>query len=302
MKFGIRLARLLPAGLLSLVALPALAAQAPMMPMPSVSIVSPAAGATVSSENIPVTLAVKNFTVECADTGKTNTAPMQGHIHAMLDGMAMSHLVGMSCSKHFTISGQGLKPGKHMLAVVLADDAHAMDSAPAMASFNYEPASQPAPLPQALTGKPSVSILSPANGAAVGKTFDVKLAVRNFDLSCDLEGKPDIAGYGHVHIFVTQNGETSEKAMPPMATVLGSPSGKQMAQMLMKETGLSMPELKDMAMMTIPGMLSMPCTKTIPVDLSAWKSGPAKIMVMLANNDHMPTMGIAPAAVNVTLK
>ncbi|TAM57672.1 hypothetical protein EPN52_12520 [bacterium] len=295
-------ARAVPAALLALGTLPALAVAAPMMPAPSVSIVSPAAGATVTDAAIPVTLETKNFKVECANSGKTATAPAQGHIHAMLDGMDMEHMTNMYCSDHFTISGQGLKPGKHTLSVVLATDAHVMDSLPAMVSFDYEPSQQPAALPAPLTGTPHISIISPKNGATVGRTFDVKVAVSDFDLSCDLEGKPDVAGYGHIHIFATQSGETTQKPAAPLAAMMKTPAGMEMGKGLMHDTGMSMNEMQMMLTTSMPGMLGMPCTTTIPVDLSQWRGGQAKILVMLANNDHMPTPNVAPAAISVHLK
>jgi hypothetical protein len=96
--------------------------------------------------------------------------------------------------------------------------------------------------------------------------------VQNFTLSCDAEGKPDKPGIGHLHVFVKQAGVTDRAAA-------------------MSGGGMS-----------IVGMIGMPCTKTVPVDLSTWKSGNATIVVMLANNDHMPTMGTQAASVTVALK
>ena len=43
-------------------------------------------------------------------------------------------------------------------------------------------------------------------------------------------------------------------------------------------------------MMAMPGMISMPCTNAIPVDLSAWPSGPHTLMVELEQNDHTPML------------
>ncbi|HVA26909.1 MAG TPA: hypothetical protein VNF68_01950, partial [Candidatus Baltobacteraceae bacterium] len=104
----------------ALLSIPAIAG---MMAPPSITIVSPAMGASVTSADIPVTVDVKNFHLECAGMGKT-TAPMgEGHIHAMIDGMSVANLTSVACSDTFAISGQGLKPGKHMLTVVLANDA-----------------------------------------------------------------------------------------------------------------------------------------------------------------------------------
>ena len=258
-------------------------------------------GATITGANIPIALAVKNFHIECANAGKT-TAPMgEGHIHAMVDGMNMVHLTNVACSDHFSISGQGLKPGKHMLAVVLATDAHAMSSLPAMTSFMYQPA-KANPLPHPISGMASVTVISPKNGASVAKKFNLVLAVRNFGLSCDLEGKPNVAGWGHVHIMVQQDGETTANAATPVAAMMKTPGGMAAGQKFMQETHMTMDQLQPMLTMSEPSLVGMPCTKTIPIDLENWHAGNAHILVQLANNDHMPTMGVAPATLTVKVK
>ncbi len=274
------------AAALTALAAPAFAA---MMAPPSISIVSPSMGNTITGDTIPVNVAIKNFKLECANAGKTNVPMGEGHIHAMVDGMNMAHLTTVACSDRFSISGQGLKPGKHMLAVVLATDAHAISSLPAMTSFTYEPR-RARPLPRPISGTPALAILSPKNGATVGKKFDLVLSVRNFGLSCDLEGKPDVRGWGHLHVMVRQAGETSAAPSTPAAAMMKNAHGMSMAQ------------LQPMLTMAMPGMIGMPCTKTVPVDLSTWHGGKANIVVQLANNDHMPTMGVSPATLSVRLR
>ena len=275
-------------------------AQQQMTAMPSVAIVSPSAGATITGNTIDVTVKPSNFTISCKDVGMTGSPPMHGHVHAMLDGMDMAHLANMYCSDHFSISTEGLKPGKHMLAVALADDAHAMASAPAMASFEYLPGSAAA-LPAPASGTSSVSIVSPRNGASVDKKFDVTVAVRGFSPSCNLEGRPNVAGYGHFHIFANQEGVTDKRESPPLVALMSTENGKMMSQKMAQEIGMSTSALQSMASMTMPGLLGMPCTTTIPVDLSDWRSGPARIMVQLANDDHMPAPA-TPAIITVNLK
>ncbi len=284
----------------ALLSAPAIAA---MMAPPSITITSPAAGTTVRGSSIHVTAAVHNFDFECNNVGKTNAPMGEGHLHAMVDGMDMAHLVvGPGCDKSFSFSGQGLAPGKHMLTVVLATDAHVMSSAPASIPFNYAPSGSTS-LPSAMAGgKPSVSIVSPKNGASVDKKFNLVLAVNNFDLSCNLEGKKDIEGWGHLHVFVQQAGETTASPATPMVTMMKTPEGTKMGQMLMKQTGMTMAQMKPMMTMAMPAMVSMPCARTLPIDLSTWHSGPAKIIVQLAKNDHMPTMGASPAIIDVNLK
>ncbi|GAC1541021.1 MAG: hypothetical protein NVS2B17_17910 [Candidatus Velthaea sp.] len=254
---------------------------------PSVGITAPAAGAApITTADIPVTVAAKNFTIECKNVGQTAMAG-RGHYHVMVDGMSMAQMTNLYCSNEFSISGAGLKAGEHTLAVVLASDDHMDIGKPAMVKFDYQPATT-RPLPEAMTAKPVVRIISPKNGAVVGRKVDVKLAVSGFDLSCDLEGKPNVGGYGHLHVFVSQGG-----AAMPMA--------HDMAQGDMKSKDSAGAKM-GMESMAMPGMVGMPCTKTVPVDLSAWKAGKTKLMVMLANNDHMPTAGAVPTAIDVTVK
>jgi hypothetical protein len=273
--------RVFLAGVIALAALPALAAS---NAMPSVSITEPAMGQAIGSDNIRVTASTANFTVECKDIGKPGV-PGQGHIHAMLDGMTMAQMTNAYCSHTFTISGAGVKPGKHQLTVVLADDSHAMASKPAMVSFNYQPGAALSLPPGNANAKPAVRIVSPASGAAVNKKFDLQVAVTDFTLSCDAEGKADEPGVGHLHVFVKQAGVT-DKAPAMSEQAGGSMSG----------SGMSGGE------MSMVGMIGMPCTKTIPIDLSTWNAGIAKIVVILANNDHMPAMGTQAAAITVNLK
>jgi hypothetical protein len=274
---------MLMAGALALVAVPALAAT---MAMPTVSITNIAMGQTITSSNIPVTVSTSDFIVECQNVGKPGV-PGQGHIHAMVDGMSMAQLTNFYCSNNFEISGAGLKPGKHQLAVVLADDAHAMASKPAMASFDYEPSQELALPASDKNAKPRLRIVSPVNGATVGKKFNLQLAVDDFTLSCDAEGKPDEPGVGHLHVFVKQAGVTDK-----------APAMSNASEM----HGASMSGGMSGGGMTMVGMIGMPCTKTVPVDLSSWKSGTANIVAMLANNDHMPVMGTQAASIAVTLK
>lgn len=286
------------AGLITL-SLPAIAA---MMAPPSISIVTPEAGAAIHGSSIPLKVSIQNFNLECANAGKTNAPMGEGHIHVMVDGMDMPHLIAPYCSTSISIPGQGLAAGKHTITAVLANDAHAMNSMPVSVTVNYAPTRSEA-LPSAMEGgKPRLTILSPKNGATVGKRFNLVMAVSHFDLSCNLEGKKDLAGWGHLHVFVHQDGETTAAPSTPMVAMMQTPAGMKMGKMLMDQTHMSMDQLKPLMTMAEPAMIGMPCTKTVPVHLTSWRSGSAQILVQLANNDHMPTMGASPVVVDVKLK
>jgi azurin len=263
---------------LAVSALPAFAAQA----MPSVAITSPANGATVNTADIPVILSTKNFKIEMQDMGMP-AKPGQGHVHVMVDGMDMAHLTNVEAMDHFSIPGAGLKPGKHTIAVMLAGDDHSMASKPAMAMINYEPSHTLPLTPAASHGTPSLTILYPKNGETVGRKFTLRVALKNFTLSCD-EGKANVPGAGHLHVFVNQQGVTGQ---PMKAMAMGDMKSGEMSHA--------------MKPMSMEGMIGMPCTDTIPVDLSAWKKGKATLSLMLAQNNHMP-VAASPQTITVYLK
>jgi len=281
-------------------AIPALAAG------PSVSITPPAGGTKVTGDTNPVTVAVNDFNLECTDVGKP-AKPGQGHIHAMVDGMTMAQMSNLYCDPTFEISGMGLKKGTHRIAVTLASDDHMDIGKPAMMSFDYEPA-QVKPLPARLVSKkPRVTIVSPKSGATAPRTFDLLVNVSGFNLSCDLEGKPNVAGYGHLHVFALEKGVTDVKASVPMSHEGSMATGGDMKGAMHGEKkgamkGHAMAGHEMMPMMSMVGMLSMPCTQKVPIDLSSWKAGKTRLMVMLADNDHMPTKGAQAAVVDITLQ
>lgn len=187
---------------------PAWAAPAPQ---PSIKILSPAPGTVVTGDTVPVKIAIKDFTMDCAWAGKAPRAGL-GHWHLLLDG----GLVNMECGTAAVLSMQNVTPGKHTITALLATNAHAAvagKAATATTTFTYKPAH---PLP-ALTaydapGKPSITILAPANGATVGEHFTVTLDWANFRPSCALMGKPNVVGYGHWHLFI----DTVKKGLATM--------------------------------------------------------------------------------------
>jgi hypothetical protein len=286
-------------GAMASFAIPALAAG------PRIAITTPSPNSKISGSSIPVTVAVNGFNVECADVGKPGKSG-QGHIHAMIDGMTMAQMSNLYCGPTFESSGVGLMRGIHRIAVTLASDDHMDLPKPAMVTFDYEP-TQVVPLPAPIhPSKPRVSIVVPKNGATVPRTFDLAVQVNDFNLSCALEGKPNVAGYGHLHVFVAQKGVTDTKTSMPMSheSAMSEKGGSMSAGSMsgaMNENAMGAQDHM-MQMMSMVGMLSMPCTRTIPVDLSSWNAGKAHITVMLANDDHNPTMGAQAAAVDVVLQ
>lgn len=227
---------------------------------PQITIVAPKDGEVVTANAVPVILQFQNWALDCSLAGTPNKAGT-GHWHLLLD----KGLVNMICDPSATLSLQNVKPGKHVLAAVPAQNDHEeVEKAEAKATFDYEP-TKPLPAVTALRlGKPTVSILSPRDGATVsGPTFPLIFDVRNFRLSCDLLGRPKVEGTGHWHVNV----DTTQGPMMGMLT-----------------------------------MLAMGCSNSFEVPLAGIKPGPHKFFVLLVDNLHAPFSPAVEAAVTVNVK
>lgn len=243
----------------------------PMHNMPmskgSLKVLSPADGAKVTTGDIPVTVSVANFKLSPKHIGMPNVDG-EGHIHVMLDGMNMGVLFNAYASNSFTLPGRAMTPGEHTLIFDLASNTHEdFGNTVQKVKIDYRPAkAEGAPAGAADAGMPGLAISSPANGATVGPKFSLNVKPANFTPALDLEGKPNVKGYGHYHVFVDMKMDSMEGGMMSMA-----------------------------------GMIGMPGSNNIPVDLSSWKNGKHTITVMQVQNDHTPIMGAMPAMVEINL-
>jgi hypothetical protein len=214
-----------------------------------VAIRSPTEGSKITSNELPVQVATAGFQDRCDLAGKPNQEAM-GHYHLLLD----KSLVNMYCSDRATVSLEGLKPGRHTLTAVPAQNDHAeVEKNATSITIDYAP-SQPKPLPKATpaAGAPSIKIVSPKPGATVSGSFDVVVETKNFNLTCAEMGKPDVPGHGHWHLnFDTMKG--------PM-----------------------------MGMMTMAGMS---CEQRLHASTAGLKPGSThKLIALLADNAHAPVM------------
>ncbi len=182
-----------------------------------VRILSPASGTVVRGHALTLSAAFTHWKLNCAWAGKPNKAGV-GHYHVLLDGA----LVNMFCNRSASISMQNVKPGKHMLTVIPADNHHSdmmfmQAKEMQQLSFAYRPAHAMPWIKPVNLGKPSVSITSPKNGATVSGTFPLTISVHNFHLSSALYGKQNVTGYGHWHANI----DSTMGPMMGMATMLG---------------------------------------------------------------------------------
>lgn len=224
------------------------------------ALTSDAAGAVATGNEVTISVAATGYELSCDWAGKPLNEQF-GHYHVLLD----SALVDMECDPTTTVSMQNVAPGTHSIAVVPAlDDHHEVMENMQMFEFDYEPT---APLPEivdaAVTADPVIRIVSPKAGDVVSGEFDVVVEVDNYELSCDLYGKPGLLGYGHYHV----NLDSTTGPMMGMGTMLG-----------------------------------MGCTTTFTASTVGLESGAThSVIALLADNGHAPLMNAVAAEVEVTV-
>ena len=226
---------------------------APSAQMPSVNtgaalaVRRPRPGTVVTANSVPFAVRLSDFKVACRFAGTPNRAGV-GHYHVMLDGA----LINMFCSDRSRVSLQDVKPGRHTLAFAPADNTHVDDlKAEKKVAFTYKPSKPLAAIrPEQTAGKPSIRITSPRPGATVHGGFELNVAPRNFQFSCALYGKKDVAGYGHWHANV----DSTTKGMMGMGTMLG-----------------------------------MSCERAFHVSLAGIRPGKHTFYAILEDNQHAPT-------------
>jgi len=245
---------------------------------PTVTIVYPSDGQTVTDNAVAVVPQFKNWTTRC-DLAGTRNVPGTGHYHLEIDGA----LVNMFCSAA-VVSFQNLKPGTHTISVIPAKNDHSeVEAAKAQVKVNYQPAHALPPVGGISGAKPTVSILWPKNGATVsGSTFPLVMDVRNYRLSCDLMGHPKLANTGHWHVDVDKSEVASMMSM----------KGKQMTQ----------PQMMMAMMEAMATMLNMGCNSVFDVPLAGISKGKHTFYAVLVDNLHEPIEPAVTSAVSVTVK
>lgn len=266
-RFSLR--RLLPFAI-GVFALVALVPVAYAQDEPSVSIISPTDGETVTGTDITLEVEHSGFN-DAAHLVGTPDQEGEGHLHVMVGGMSMANLIGAFADTNtITIPGTGLEPGEQTIIVAVASNSHMvmMDTAQEV-TIDYQPDEPaPAPEPEEYDDPPVVEITNLEDGVTLGPDITLELNSENFNVSPELDGKPNIRGWGHYHVFLNL---PMEDGMP------------------------------DMEAMSMEGMLGMPGQDTASFDLSAWPEGEHTLVVMPANNDHTPVMPSQMAMLSFTL-
>lgn len=199
----------------------AVAAPRQHLASPSIRVLALATGQVVTGNSISTKIAVHGWVIDGMLAGKANRSGV-GPYHIHLDGV----LVNAYGSPRASISLQNVKPGKHTLTFVLAEDNHMELAKTAKnVSFVYRSAKPLPTIKPAKLGKPSIRIVSPKNGTVVSGSFPLKVAVKNFHLSAALFGKPDLAGWGHWHVFLDKPSLSTMLAMTAKRTAMISLQG-----------------------------------------------------------------------------
>jgi ribosomal protein L24E len=222
------------------------------------AVVSPKPSAVVHANSVPFDVGISRFKVDCRFAGTPNRMGV-GHYHVELDGS----LVNMFCSDRSRVSLQNVAPGPHTLTFLAAENDHTDDMKSAKKlSFDYRPTKALPVIKGEQKGAPSIRILSPKPGSTVHRGFTFTVQPKNFEFSCALYGKKDVAGYGHWHANV----DSTSKGMMGMGTMLG-----------------------------------MSCQRTFHVSLAGIKPGPHTFFAILEDDQHAPTPR-AQAAVKLNVR
>lgn len=241
---------------------------------PSLEILSPTGGEVVTANEVEVTVEVSDYTVDCAQSGLPDEEGI-GHIHVMIDGMTMAQLANFYCEDTFTVPLDGLEPGPHTLVIDLATNIHLdlMETAQEI-EIDYQP-ENPVDLPEPSDqGVPGLELVSPDDGATVPPVFTVEVEPVNFSVAEVFEGKQNVPGHGHWHVFV----DTTD----PMALMEEAMMGMDHDMGATPESG----EMMAMMAMPMPNMVLMPGTNSFELDLTAWGPGEHTIFIEPAQNDH----------------
>ncbi len=190
------------------------AATAPA-PVPVLSIVSPSNGATVPAGDVTVTIKVNNFNI--VDKQGQPSVSGEGHVHFYLDVPApttpgqpaipasgvWAHVSGTTYT--FTNVAQGT----HTITVQLVNNDHTPLLPLVTAQVTITVA--------APVLVPTVTIVSPSDGATVpAGDVTVTVQVSNFNV-VDKQGQANVPGEGHIHFYLDVPAPTTpgQPAIPP---------------------------------------------------------------------------------------
>jgi hypothetical protein len=174
----------------------------------SLSIASPASGATVKGNVVDLDLTVRGIEIVKADG---DTSGKTGHFHVFIDrdplpaGTSIPKEPGIVHSADDPIKLTGLSVGRHRLAVVLGDGNHIrIGTVVAETTVTVE--------------GPSVDATAPATSPA-GKPVTVEIAVEGVRL-VPAADDPGTGGTGHLHLFIDRDPPPAGESIPKEAGII----------------------------------------------------------------------------------
>ncbi len=174
---------------------------------PSLTVLAPVAGSSVSDQGFRIRYAVAGFTLDPADYGGASI-PGTGHLHFYLDGS--TNLYGTSVTNYFDIGS--LTPGQHTIKAELHNNDHSLVTPIVSQNLTI------------VAGPPTIAITNLPAGASVSSLgFRVEVAIANFSMDPADYGGSNIPGLGHWHL----NNATSLLAATAATRVIvtGQPLG-----------------------------------------------------------------------------
>lgn len=174
---------------------------------PSIQILSPGNQAMVAG-TFALKVKVSNFILRPDLVGKAPTAGM-GHYHILVDGVYNTY------SATTTGVAMNLKPGRHQVMVILANNNHTIYPIPATSSIVVQVG-------------PAIQITSPTQGAAINSTVTLHVRFSHFKVSGQDLGHAAKVGEGHWHVLV--DGMYATASTASTATLSGLAPGPHMIE------------------------------------------------------------------------
>ena len=231
---------------------------APAGMSPTVSISSPANGATVTGSSVSVSISSTNFNV-----------PTQGHYHIYLDNTLV-----MAYSQASTVTFNNVAPGTHTISVYLANPDHSLLNPEVSKSITINVAAQ--------ASNPTVSISSPANGVTIqGSTVTVTASATNFNVPAD--------GYYWVYLdnsYQVGNG-------PTFTFTNVAPGTHTIRAQLYNQDGtpVSPAVISTTVTVTVAAATANPTISIVSPSGGSTVQGPTVTVTLSSSNFNMPTQG-----------
>ena len=218
---------------------------------PTLSIVSPLEGAVIGNGSpVVIVFAVTNFTL--ADPGSGPSSPNGGHVDVFVDGIPFA-----TASVNTVVLA--LPSGAHAIRLRLVMDNGSALNPDVTSSVSVLVTRGPA------AGTPSLSLVSPREGALVGTDLTISFRVTNFALVAP-GGPAGVPNEGHVHVRLDGIFYAEQTDDAPLHLSLRDGPHSVMFQLVDNDHDPLIPRVEATVHFTVQALVG----RIIPFDATPW--------------------------------